>query len=93
MRRLACPNDEAAVTALNRLAFGPRHGDVARVSKIGVSSWIDQQLEARIANGPLDGRLARLQTLTFDSATIGRMFFERGNSVRHSSGPPPETLR
>ena len=89
------PNDEAAVShALNRLAFGPRPDDVARVMKIGLSRWIDQQLEpARIANGPLEGRLARLQTLTFDSATIGRMFFEarqqRQAQQRPASGDAP----
>ncbi len=72
------PNDDAAIThALNRLAFGPRPGEVARVRDVGLSRWIDQQLDpARIANGALDGRLARLQTLTLDSAAIGRVFFE-----------------
>jgi uncharacterized protein (DUF1800 family) len=72
------PNDEAGVThALNRLAFGPRPGDLARVREIGLARWIDQQLApARIANGPLDERLARLETLSLDSATIGRAFAE-----------------
>jgi uncharacterized protein (DUF1800 family) len=72
------PNDEAAIThALNRLAFGPRPGEVARVRQIGLSRWIDQQLEpAHMSDGPLDSRLARLETLTLDSATIGRTFFE-----------------
>jgi uncharacterized protein (DUF1800 family) len=74
----AVPNDEVAVThALNRLAFGPRPGDAARVRGVGLSRWIDQQLEpARVADGPLEGRLARLETLTLDSVTIGRTFFE-----------------
>jgi uncharacterized protein (DUF1800 family) len=72
------PNDEAAVAhALNRLAFGPRPGDVAHVRELGLARWIDRQLEpARTANGPLDARLARLQTLSLDSAAIGRVFFE-----------------
>ena len=33
-----------ALHALNRLAFGPRPGDVERVSAMGVDKWIDQQL-------------------------------------------------
>jgi uncharacterized protein (DUF1800 family) len=72
------PHDKAAVThTLNRLAFGPRAGDVAQVMEMGLSRWIEQQLDpARIADGALDSRLARLETLTLDSATIGRMFFQ-----------------
>ena len=89
----AVPNDEAAVShALNRLTFGPRHGDVARVVKIGLSRWIDQQLEpTRIANGPLEGRLAQLQTLALDSATIGRLFLlaRQQRQAQQPSGDAP----
>src|ERR1041385_3333241 len=35
---------ERALHALNRLAFGPRPGDVDRVVKDGVDVWIAQQL-------------------------------------------------
>jgi uncharacterized protein (DUF1800 family) len=39
------PNDRDAVEhALNRLAYGPRPGDVERVQTIGLAKWIDQQL-------------------------------------------------
>ncbi len=39
------PKDREAVEhALNRLAYGPRPGDVERVQQIGLSTWIDQQL-------------------------------------------------
>jgi uncharacterized protein (DUF1800 family) len=39
------PKDTAAIEhALNRLAYGPRPGDVERVKQIGLSVWIDQQL-------------------------------------------------
>jgi len=42
---------QRAEHALNRLAFGPRPGDVERVMKIGVDRWIDQQLHPeRIAD-------------------------------------------
>jgi uncharacterized protein (DUF1800 family) len=37
--------DEATIThVLNRLTFGPRPGDVAKVRATGLTSWIDQQL-------------------------------------------------
>ena len=33
-----------AVHVLNRLAFGPRPGDVEKVTAMGVDKWIEQQL-------------------------------------------------
>src|SRR5688572_30054317 len=36
---------DSAVHALNRLAFGPRPGDVQRLAREGVMRWIDAQLD------------------------------------------------
>jgi uncharacterized protein (DUF1800 family) len=36
--------DEQVRHVLNRLTFGPRSGDIATVSSIGVDAWIDAQL-------------------------------------------------
>jgi hypothetical protein len=36
--------DEAVFHALNRLAYGPRPGDVERIKQIGLAKWTDQQL-------------------------------------------------
>src|SRR5579862_6546077 len=36
--------DEAILHALNRLAYGPRPGDVERVRQMGLAKWIEQQL-------------------------------------------------
>ena len=36
--------DQQVLHVLNRLAFGPRPGDVARVREIGVDAWMAQQL-------------------------------------------------
>ncbi len=36
--------DEAILHALNRLAYGPRPGDVERVRQMGLGKWIEQQL-------------------------------------------------
>src|SRR5215472_12359071 len=38
---------DSALHALNRLAYGPRPGDVTRVAQMGVMKWIDQQLDPR----------------------------------------------
>src|SRR5262252_9443045 len=36
--------DEAILHALNRLAYGPRPGDIERVRQTGLAKWIEQQL-------------------------------------------------
>lgn len=42
---------EQAVHVLNRMAFGPRPGDVDRVARLGVDRWIEEQLRPeRIAD-------------------------------------------
>ena len=38
------PADQQIIQALNRLTFGPKPGDVARVRAIGLDNWIDLQL-------------------------------------------------
>src|SRR5687767_11721305 len=45
VRAAGIPKDAGAVQhALNRLAYGPRPGDLERVQQIGLSRWIEQQL-------------------------------------------------
>ena len=57
-----------AVHALNRLTFGPRPGDVQRVTSIGVNQWIEQQLHPeKIDDRALDARLAPFRTLRMDA--------------------------
>src|SRR6266850_2151323 len=43
--------DEAILHALNRLAYGPRPGDVERIRQMGLAKWIEeQQAEKRLAD-------------------------------------------
>jgi uncharacterized protein (DUF1800 family) len=58
--------DQQAVHVLNRLAFGPRPGDVQRVTQMGVRRWIDEQLQPKAIAlpAPLTARLAGLDTVT-----------------------------
>ena len=56
--------DQQVVHALNRLAFGPRPGDVQAVRELGVDRWIAAQLEPeRIADAVSDSIVARYTTL------------------------------
>ncbi len=66
------PNDRAAVEhALNRLAFGPKPGQVEAVQRLGLSRWLDQQLNPSIIDdAALAARLTPLPDLPGD---IGRV--------------------
>jgi uncharacterized protein (DUF1800 family) len=56
--------DKQVAHVLNRLAFGPRPGDVAYVRRLGVGKWVDLQLHPdRIAENPvLDAKTRALKT-------------------------------
>jgi uncharacterized protein (DUF1800 family) len=58
--------ERQAVHVLNRLAFGPRPGDINEVRRTGVEAWIRQQLQpSSIAESPaLTAKLASLESLT-----------------------------
>ena len=63
--------DEATLHALNRLGYGPRPGDVARVQQMGLDKWIDQQLDAdSIDDSALDERLEKYPTLKMSSQQL-----------------------
>ncbi|MGA9798678.1 MAG: DUF1800 domain-containing protein [Terriglobales bacterium] len=73
----ATPLDEQkrALHALNRLAFGPRPGDVERVTAMGVDKWIDQQLHPdKIDDHALDARLEPFRTLRMNSREMVENF-------------------
>jgi len=56
--------DEAILHALNRLAYGPRPGDIARIKQVGLAKWIDQQLNPNSINdSAVEARLDIYPTL------------------------------
>jgi uncharacterized protein (DUF1800 family) len=67
---------QRAMHALNRLAFGPRPGDVDRVMKDGVDLWIDQQLHPEtIPDRAMEARLQQYPTLQMANAQIMQKFY------------------
>ena len=63
--------DEAILHALNRLAYGPRPGDVERIRQMGLEKWIDQQLRPdSFDDSALDKRLENYPTLRMSSAEL-----------------------
>lgn len=73
--------EEQVRHVLERLAFGPRPGDVERVTALGVDRWIAQQLEpARIPDHAMERVLAAYATLDRNAGELLRDF------------PPPAAL-
>jgi uncharacterized protein (DUF1800 family) len=63
--------DEAILHALNRLAYGPRPGDVERVRQMGLAKWIDQQLNPNsIDDRAVEARLENYPTLRMSSKML-----------------------
>ena len=66
---------DSALHVLQRLAYGPRPGDVDRVARQGVGRWIDAQLTPeRIPDARADAATARFAVLRTDAAELGRRF-------------------
>jgi uncharacterized protein (DUF1800 family) len=63
--------DEAILQAMNRLAYGPRPGDVDQVRHMGLEKWIEQQLHPESINdADLNLRLQRYPTLEMSSKRL-----------------------
>lgn len=63
--------DQQVLQVLNRLGYGPRPGDVARVRAMGVDRWITLQLTPdKIDDRVADRALARYQALDASTADI-----------------------
>lgn len=74
--------DQQVLHALNRLGFGPRPGDQARVRAMGVDAWIDAQLQPeRIADAPGDALAASYPALALPLPVLLERY------------PPPQVLR
>ena len=63
--------DQRILHALNRLAYGPRPGDVERVRRMGLAAYIDGQLDPRrIADPALEQALAAYPVLDRTAAAL-----------------------
>ena len=63
--------DEAINHALNRLAYGPRPGEVEKIRQMGLEKWIDQQLDPNsIDDSALDAKLDKYPTITMSSEKL-----------------------
>jgi uncharacterized protein (DUF1800 family) len=69
------PDDRTVTHVLNRIAFGPRPGDLERVRAVGIQRYIDEQLRPeRIPDSGMNARLAALQTIGMSSRELAEKF-------------------
>ncbi len=63
--------DEAVLHALNRLGYGPRPGDVERVKQMGLTKWIELQLNPKsIDDSAVEARLNIYPTLKMSNSQL-----------------------
>ena len=63
--------DEAILHALNRLAYGPRPGDMERIKQMGLAKWIDQQLNpGSLEDKALEARLQNLPSIRMSTTAL-----------------------
>ena len=76
--------EQQAVHVLNRLGYGPRPGDIERVTQMGVARYIDSQLhpEALAYPGALSARLAALDSPNRTAGEVVGKFAEMQKQVR-----------
>src|SRR5580765_2791387 len=63
--------DEAILHALNRLAYGPRPGEVEQVRRMGLAKWIEQQLNPNaIEDRAVEARLEQFPSLRMSTGKL-----------------------
>jgi uncharacterized protein (DUF1800 family) len=68
---------DSALHALNRLAYGPRPGEVDSVARIGVMRWIERQLDfERVPDDRLAERERAFKLLTYDREDLAQRYAE-----------------
>ncbi|MDQ2733078.1 MAG: DUF1800 domain-containing protein [Armatimonadota bacterium] len=65
------PTDHQIIHALNRLAFGPRPGDIEKVRAFGLGRWVNAQLYPdSVDDSAVEGKLAPLTDLRLSSQEL-----------------------
>src|ERR1700689_5116823 len=84
--------DEAILHALNRLAYGPRPGDIERVRQIGLAKWIEQQLNPNsIDDKAVDSRLDAYPTLRMSSKQLLADYPQPKQEEKKQQAQAPQT--
>jgi uncharacterized protein (DUF1800 family) len=80
------PDDKTILHVLNRIGFGARPGDVARVREMGLAKYIDEQLAPeRIPDTAMTARLAGFETLTLNSRALAKDYYVPAQMARREA--------
>lgn len=83
--------EEQATHVLNRLAFGPRPGDVSRVQAMGIRAYIEQQLQPETINDDAaEERLAQLPSIHMTQVEILEHYLEPQQIAKKTGIPNPK---
>ena len=84
--------DEAIQHALNRLAYGPRPGDVEHIRQLGLAKWIDQQLNPKwIDDSAVEARLSGYPTLRMSTAQLLAEYPNPKQAAKSAAQPKQES--
>src|SRR5262245_52565674 len=71
------PDERTVLHVLNRIGFGARPGDVARVEQMGIQAYIEQQLHPeKIADATLSARLEQFPTVRMSTSELNDQYFQ-----------------
>jgi len=83
--------DEAVLHALNRLAYGPRPGDVERIKQLGLAKWIDQQLNPNsLDDRAVESRLEALPSLRLATAKLIQEYPQLKQAAKQAGVTPQD---
>ena len=86
------PDHQTVLHVLNRVAYGPRPGDIARVRGMGLAAYIDQQLHPERVNDPVtDAALAAFPTLTMSTAELAEKYYRPLEEMRRNEQQKKKT--
>ena len=75
--------EQKIIHVLNRLGFGARPGDVARVKSLGLENYINQQLNPeKISDAVAENKVKELGVLTMSAAELYEKFPRPGRLLR-----------
>ena len=76
-------DDATVLHVLNRVGYGPRPGDIARVKAMGIKAYIEQQLAPeKIVDPNVDEALAAFDTLTMSTAELSAKYYRPLDQMR-----------
>jgi len=86
--------DEAVLHALNRLAYGPRPGDVERIKQLGLAKWIDQQLNPNsLDDRAVESRLEALPSLRLATAKLIQEYPQLKQAAKQAGVAPQDSKK